>query len=162
MARRHHKHPYLMTALLAGQDWFENSLQSILRSEGFRPVTKSQANVLNCMTVGEFKPSVIAKRMRLSRQALSHIVKSMVEADLVVVAPDPVDGRSIQLQFSPRAQGIRDAARSALLAMEVVLERRIGRHTVEELWRALDADWGDYIETRAQLESLLKRTMKRR
>lgn len=152
-----HKHPYLLSALLTAQDWFENSLQEILRSQGFKPATKSQAAVLTYMNAGERKPSVIAKKMRLSRQAISHIVKSLVDAELLVTLPDPSDGRSIRLDFHPKAEGIREASRNALSSLEELLKRRIGQYTVQDLWRALDADWGEEIGSRDELDSLLNR-----
>jgi DNA-binding MarR family transcriptional regulator len=150
-----------MSALLAAQDWFENSLQDILRSQGFNPATKSQAAVLNYMSSGEFKPSTIARKMRLSRQALSHIVKSMVEADLVITLPDPSDKRAIRLEFSPKAEKIRVASRIALSSLEELLAGRIGTHTVDDLWRALDVDWGNRIETKSELDEILIRKPRR-
>lgn len=148
-------HKYLISALLSGQEWFENSLQAIIESQGFQPANKSQAAVLAYMSAGEFRPSSIARRMRLSRQAISHIVKSMVDDDLVVVTQDEFDRRSKRLEFSPRAQSIREASAQALQDLEVLLERRIGSVTVADLRRALTADWGQHVSSRDRLDELL-------
>ncbi len=85
----------------------------------------------------------------------------MVDADLVIVLPDPSDKRSIRLEFSPKAEKIRVASRVALSSLEELLAGRIGTHTVDDLWRALDADWGNRIETKSELDEILIRKPRR-
>lgn len=150
------RHTYLISALLSAQDWFENSLQAIIESQGYKPVNKSQAAVLAYMSSGEFRPSAIARRMRLSRQAISHIVKSMVDANLVIVEPDELDGRSKRLEFSPKAKALREVSAQALEDLEELLARRIGPLTVADLRRAVNADWGDYVKSRSELDEFLR------
>jgi DNA-binding MarR family transcriptional regulator len=86
----------------------------------------------------------------------------MVDADLVITLPDPSDKRSIRLEFSPNTEKIRAASRIALSSLEELLARRIGMHTVDDLWRALDVDWGNYIETKSELDEMLNRKPRRK
>ncbi len=124
-------------------------------------MNKSQATVLLYLSLGESRPSTIAQKMNLSRQAISHIIKEMVAADLIVVKRDETDGRSKVLAFSPKADVIRQTSKNTLNDLETLLTRGIGSITVAELKRALAADGGDYVKTREELDALLAREMTR-
>lgn len=167
MATQQRRHRYLMSGLLEAWDWFDNGLQNVLRSRGLRSLNKSQSMMVLYISAGVSRPIEIAKKMRLSRQAIRHIANQLIRVGLVEAHADPRDRRSKVLVLSRKAAEIRNVAAETIFALEHVLERRIGAKRVAMVRDALERDWGAPIAGRMDLEALeaapkRKRTTSRR
>jgi DNA-binding MarR family transcriptional regulator len=136
-----------MSGLLGGWDWFDNALQNILREEGFRPLNKSQSMMIIYIFAGVRRPAEIARKMRLSRQAIRYIEKQLVCMGMIRSIVDPDDRRSKILVLSDDAMDHRSAARRIIFAMEHSLAQRIGIANVAALRAVLDLDWGPTIRS---------------
>src|SRR5271170_153839 len=143
---KQYRNRFVMLDLLEGWDWFESSLQRVLRASGFRPLNKSQAMMMTYISAGVTRPTEIAKKMRLSRQAVGHIYKALIARGILIVRDDPTDARSIILGFPKSADKIRGAAANALNELEAELQKRIGQKKFDNMRDALDLEWGPTSE----------------
>jgi DNA-binding MarR family transcriptional regulator len=139
-------HRYLMSGVLEAWDWFDNALQHLVKAGGFRPLNKSQSMMVLYISAGIVRPIEIARKMRLSRQAIRHIANQLVEMDIVSAKDDPTDGRSIVLGFTAKSNDIRTFAENAILDLEDLLRTRIGANNYRDLRRILELDWGPVVK----------------
>lgn len=146
-------HRYLMSGVLEAWDWFDNALQHLVKAGGFRPLNKSQSMMVLYISAGVVRPIEIARKMRLSRQAIRHIANQLAEMDIVVAKDDPTDGRSIILGFTAKSNDIRTFAEHAILDLEDLLRTRIGAGNYRDLRRLLELDWGPVVKEPSLLPS---------
>jgi DNA-binding MarR family transcriptional regulator len=144
-------HRLIMSGLLEGWDWFDNGLQNVLREAGFRPLNKSQSMMVLYISAGVRRPIEIARKMRLSRQAIRHIANQLIDLDVIASRDDDGDGRSKILEFSEHATDLRTAAQATVDKLEALLRARLGREDFEILRRILRRDWGETVKGRADL-----------
>lgn len=149
------QHQYIMSGLLEGWDWFDNALQRVLDDMGLGNYTKSQSMVILYVSAGVSKPSEVAKRMRLSRQAIRHIQCQLEELGIIRVERHPGDARVKRLVFNEDAVELGETARNIILALEGELAKRVGEANVAALRTVLDMDWGSPIGGLNELPALL-------
>ncbi len=134
-----------MAGLTRALDWFDNSLQNVLRSSGFEPLHRTQSMILMHIALGIDRPADIAREMGLTRQNVHHMAKSLIDAGVIQSAPDPEDPRRNLYRLSEESGELRDLALETLARIEQALEQRIGRRRFDGLKSALAADWGPEI-----------------
>lgn len=139
------KYPFLMLGLLDAWEWFDDSLQTLVRNAGFKPLNRSQSLMMLYILMGVQRPTEIAKRARLSRQAIAHIASQLVEREIIVSTEDPTDRRSIVLSFATDSSGIRGFASDALRDLEDELRLRLGAEHYSQLVALLEEDWGEPV-----------------
>lgn len=132
-------------------DWFDNSLQNVLSSRGFKTLHRTQSMIMVHVASGIESPADIAREMGLTRQNVHHMTKTLISEGLIEQAPDPKDPRRTLYRLAGDAAEIRDVALETLGKLEVVLIKRIGAEAVAHLGRALAADWGEEIQSDADL-----------
>ncbi|BCW87618.1 hypothetical protein sos41_07480 [Alphaproteobacteria bacterium SO-S41] len=135
-----------MAGLLEGWDWFDNALQAQLKSGGFEGYNKSQSMMIMYVSSGVRRPAEIARKMRLSRQAIGHIAGQLLDMKVLEANPDADDGRSVVLGFSPRARSLQTTAQKIIATLEDRLEQRIGARKMAALIEILNIDWGAAID----------------
>jgi DNA-binding MarR family transcriptional regulator len=145
------RHQYIMSGLLEAWDWFDNSLQNVLRDRGYPPLNKSQSMMMMYVSIGIKRPSEIARKMRLSRQAIAHIADQLISMELIHAREDPTDGRSKILEFSATSKRERVFAEETIQRLEWMLAKRIGSRKVSSLLKSLNADWGDPVKSNEEL-----------
>jgi DNA-binding MarR family transcriptional regulator len=148
---REDRHAFLMSGLLEGWDWFDNGLQNVLRSSGFPSLNKSQSMMVLYMSAGVQRPIEIARKMRLSRQAISHIGSQLADMGIVTTQPDPRDGRSKVLVFTDQSERLRTFAAETIRGLEAELAARLGEGAVETLQEVLNLDWGEVIKSKRDI-----------
>jgi len=79
----------------------------------------------------------LAARARLSKQAVTGLVKLCEDADLVVRERDPDDGRAFRIQLSARGRQLRALAERELLSLDAELVASLGKTNHAALRRAL-------------------------
>lgn len=136
------KSPLLMINLLSALYWFDDALQAALKTAGWQPVSRAQSLLLANIAAGEHRASRLARNLGVTRQAVGQMLNELVARDLIVMEPDPDDGRARIATFSPTAVPLRQAAIEVLESLEEELARRIGAQTMRGLRTALGADWG--------------------
>lgn len=82
---------------------------------GLRPVHDA---VLAYLDADGTRPSVLAQRARLSRQAITQLVDELEELGVVARGPDPADGRAKIIHYTPAALEVFEASRDVIAGIE--------------------------------------------
>lgn len=151
-----------MSGLLEGWDWFDNGLQNAVKAAGFRPLNKTQSMMVMYLFSGVQRPIEIARKMRLSRQAIRHISNELIQIGMVRARPDPSDGRSLILSFTTQSAKLRDYAEASIRHLESELIDRIGRRRFRILQETMNLDWGPVVNDFAEVNLDRRRTPRTR
>lgn len=136
---------YLIVPLLEAFYWYDESLRNYLQQHGWPEVTRPQSIIMVNIIQGVNRPSDIARRIGVSRQAVHEVVNQMVEAKYVNLRTDPEDGRAKIIVITKLGMRRRKDAQAAMRAITAQLARRIGKHNVASLVAAFDEDWGEPV-----------------
>jgi len=79
----------------------------------------------------------IARRARLSKQAMTTMVRLLERDGLVERRPDPQDGRAALVFLTHRARAFRPVAEAALRELDRLARRRLGTGTADTVSAAL-------------------------
>lgn len=139
------KSDYLIVPLLAGFEWFDESLQMSLREAGWPHLTRPESMVMMHVQMDVNRPADIARSLRLTRQAVHSTINALVERGVFELADDPTDGRIRIVQLTPMGKAMRQDAQKIVDHLSKELGRRIGARRVKALREAFDADWGSPI-----------------
>lgn len=137
----------LLRTLMHAYYWFDDGLQAYMqrRADGFS-LPRAQSMIMVCLTEGVTSPIELARRLKVSKQAIRQSLRAMIESGVVTVEPDPENGRQRVVRVTERGQAMRDIAQRGLPLLEEELARRIGRDRLEALHDVLNADWGPLPE----------------
>jgi DNA-binding MarR family transcriptional regulator len=135
----------IFAELVKAIDWYDVSLQSILAGRGMQSFNRTQSVMLIHIAEGIIKPSDIAHDMGATRQNIHAMAKPLIDANIIEVVPDPVDGRSKQYVFCEDSLELRDTVLQLLKHLDRKLGDRIGKGDLKEMKRALSRDWGEII-----------------
>ena len=117
---------------------FNELLMERFAARGYGDVRPSFGSILvplfdqDGVRVGE-----LATRARLSKQALTGLVKLCESADLVVRERDPHDGRAFRIRLSARGRELRAVAERELRSLDAELVASLGKTNHAALRRAL-------------------------
>jgi DNA-binding MarR family transcriptional regulator len=117
---------------------FNERLAAGFAEHGFPEVRPSYGSVLvplfeqDGLRLGE-----LAARARLSKQAITGLVKLCEDDGLVVRERDPDDGRAFRLRLSERGRDVRAVAEAVAGELEDELVRSLGNDDYQALERAL-------------------------
>lgn len=125
--------------------WIDEGLQSNLQMRGGPEITHSQSMIIMLIGEGIRRPSAIAERLGVSRQAVHQSIRDLIDVDVVELVPDPRDGRAKVARLSKKGAPIHRKARRILEKLEVELAGRIGKRRTASLREALEQDWGDPV-----------------
>lgn len=129
--------------LLRAFVWMDESLQRNIRERGGPKVTHSQSMVILTIGEGIGRPSAIAERLGVSRQAIHQCLRELSRLNLVELVADPEDGRAKIARLNKRGLPTQLLAREVLSELEIELEKRLGKRALGNLRKALEADWGN-------------------
>jgi DNA-binding MarR family transcriptional regulator len=132
----------LLGTLLRAFYWMDDGLQAEMRRRAGFSLPRAQSMIMVALSERISTQAELAKRLKVSKQAIQQALRPMVEQGLVRIDPDPDNGRQRLVRMTPRGEAMRDVAHDALQALERELARRIGRDRVEALHDALNAEWG--------------------
>lgn len=165
----------LMSGLLHAYYWMDESLQNHIKAAGLPAGSRTQSLVWANIADGVRRPSELAQRIGISRQAIQQILADMQKRQLIELVPDPHDGRGKQVQYSERGREMGYVLMQAIENINQQLEQRLGKQAVNMLSQLLvDADWGEPVSTsldasgaqsagqnRPALEDVVERVSKR-
>jgi len=123
--------------------WMDDSLQANIRKRGGPKVSHSQSMIIMAIGEGIRRPSAIADRLGVSRQAIHQSLRELIDIGLVELVPDPEDGRAKMAKLSRAGAPIQRMAYDILQELEVELGKRIGKRRVTALRDALEINWGE-------------------
>lgn len=132
----------LLLGLLQAFYWCDESLQNYLRSRGWPQVTRPQSMVMAHIALGVNRPSDIARNMDVSRQAIHATINQMVDLGMVVLSPDPTNGRVKIVTPTKLGETMRVDAQQAMAIQTEELSRRLGEDDTRRLYDILSRAWG--------------------
>ncbi len=133
---------YLIVPLLAGFEWFDESLQMSLREAGWPHLTRPESMVMMHVQMNIVRPADIARSLRLTRQAVHSTINALVDRGVFELVNDPEDGRIKIVQLTPMGNAMRQDAQKIVDSLTEELGRRIGTKNVKALRDAFGRDWG--------------------
>jgi DNA-binding MarR family transcriptional regulator len=107
-----------------------------LHERGFDDLAAAHLTVLQYPGPQGMRPSDLAARLRMSKQALNYLLGELERLGYVERHPDPEDRRSRRITLTPRCEAAALAIREAVTEMEREWARRLGKDRFTEL-RAL-------------------------
>ena len=134
---------HLLLSLLQGFYWFDEGLQNYLQARGWPAVTRPQSMVMANIVLGVRRPSEIARRLGVSRQAIHATLNQMVELGMVALVDDPTNGRVKEVTVTPQGERMRLDAQRAMVIMGDELGRRLGKAQLLKTAQLLHEDWGE-------------------
>ena len=125
--------------------WMDEGLQQNIRRRGGPSITHSQSLIIMSIGEGITRPSAIAERLGVSRQAIHQSLRELINVGLVDLVPDPDDGRAKLARLSKTGAPIQLMALEILGQLETELGKRIGKRRLQQLRATLEQDWGDSV-----------------
>jgi len=136
-------HTNLSQLIVRAFYWLDEGLQGNLQKRGGPEITHSQSMIMMLIVEGIRRPSAIAERLGVTRQAVHQSLREMIDVGIVELVPDPRDGRAKVARLSRKGAPIHRKARKILEQLEAELSDRIGKRQVASLRASLERDWGD-------------------
>ena len=117
---------------------FNERLVARFAERGFPEVRASYGSVLVPLFAGgPLRPGEIAARARLSKQAMTGLVRQCEDAGLVARERDPADGRAYRISLTDRGRALQAVAEAALDELDHELAARLGSRRRDALIEAL-------------------------
>jgi DNA-binding MarR family transcriptional regulator len=117
---------------------FNEVLMARFAERGFPEVRASYGSVLVPLFEQDgLRPSEIGARARLSKQAMTSLVKACEQDGLVARDRDPADGRAFRVSLTGRGRELRAVAGELLRELDRELVAVLGRRDRDALVRAL-------------------------
>jgi DNA-binding MarR family transcriptional regulator len=132
----------MLLNLLQGFYWFDEGLQNYLSTCGWPDVTRPQSMVMANIIMGVTRPSEIARRLGVSRQAIHVTINSMIDLDMVELVDDPESKRVKVVKLTTVGEAMRVDAKTAMRMMVTELASRLGEKRLQQAAAVLGADWG--------------------
>lgn len=123
--------------------WADEGLQNALKRKGWPTITRAQSLVFVNIGEGVTRPSDIASRVGVTRQAIHQTINELVEMGFLKLEPDPRDRRAKVVVYTDTGARIGRDAVEALRQVERSLSSRIGEARVNALREALTQEWGE-------------------
>ena len=144
----HNKNEYSIktfSGLVKAVDWYDVSLQAILKDLDLKSVNRTQSMVLTYIARGVTRPCEIAKEMGTTRQNIHAVGQSLISKNILEQLPDPFDRRSKIYSFSDDGLLLRNKVLMILDYLDKKLSHKVGKDKMRALHAALEEDWGDYV-----------------
>jgi DNA-binding MarR family transcriptional regulator len=114
-------------------------IHQALAAEGYNDIRAEHLAVLQYPGPDGERPSTLAARARMSRQAINHLVGNLERAGYLERHTDPADPNARLIRLTPRGRRLMRQIEAAVDALEQEWASDLGEERVEEL-RATIAD----------------------
>ena len=130
--------PPLIGALLR-MPWeaVQRCMLELLHERGFDDLDAAHLNVFQYPGPQGARPSELAARLRISKQALNYLLGELERLGYLERRPDPDDLRSKRIVLTPRGTSAILVIRDAVAEMETAWSKRLGPKRFAQLRRLL-------------------------
>jgi DNA-binding MarR family transcriptional regulator len=97
-----------------------------LRERGFDDLDAAHLNVFQYPGPQGARPSELAARLRISKQALNYLLRELERLDYIARRPDPEDLRSKRVALTPRGTSAINVIREAVAEIEATWSQQLG------------------------------------
>lgn len=109
------------------------------REAGARVLTPALVRLLPHLTVDGVRPTELARRIEVSKQAVGQALGDLAARGFVEQVPDPADGRGRLVRLTREGVAAFDHGRGVLAFYERELAARLGAGKIEKLRTTLNA-----------------------
>ena len=154
--------PPLIGALLR-MPWevVQHRMLERLHERGFDDLDAAHLNVFQYPGPQGARPSELAARLRISKQALNYLLGELERLDYLERRPDPDDQRSNRVALTPRGASAINVIREAVGEMEATWTQRLGAKRFAEL-RGLLLELNELSDGRGSRSDLPEERTRRR
>lgn len=128
---------HLLLLLVLAERHLVNALQEHLVAAGFVDHRVVHHNVMAHVTYDGIRLTELAERAGITKQAMSELVRDLVQLGYLRTRPDPEDGRAKLITFTTRGRQAVDAATGAFRGIDRVLADQMGPGALEALRHSL-------------------------
>jgi DNA-binding MarR family transcriptional regulator len=111
----------------------QRRMLAALHERGFDDLDAAHLNVFQYPGPEGARPSELAARLRISKQALNYLLGELERSGYLERRPDPDDLRSKRVALSPRGASAVGVIREAVGELEVEWAKQLGEGRFEEL-----------------------------
>jgi DNA-binding MarR family transcriptional regulator len=115
----------------------QRRMLELLHERGFDDLDAAHLNVFQYPGPQGAKPSELAARQRISKQALNYLLGELERLDYLERRPDPDDQRAKRIVLTARGTSAILVIREAVAEMETAWSQRLGRKRFAELRKLL-------------------------
>lgn len=133
----------LLRTLVHATYWLDDGLQAYMQQHAGISLPRAQSMAMVYLTEGIDRPSDLAVKLAVSKQATQQVLKELQVKGLVEMQPDPNNGRQKRIVLTARGRELRSIAQRGLASLEALLVQRMGKPKLTGMCSALDADWGE-------------------
>jgi DNA-binding MarR family transcriptional regulator len=116
-----------------GASAVDAEIKAAQAEQGFDEIQPGHHTVLRHLGEDGARPSELAAKAGVSRQAVTKILDDLELLGLVEREPDPADGRGVIVRYTPRGLAALNVARARMNQ----LERRYASHVGADRWRTV-------------------------
>lgn len=131
----------LRTLLRTRLEWVEDHLMKNAEKNGYGYITPSMARLYSYIGEEPTPMSELARRLKISRQAVHQLVAEGISSDFLEVIDNPNDKRIKMVKFSTNGKKMSEIALAEIHQAEVELENHLGKDNIKELRRILELPW---------------------
>jgi DNA-binding MarR family transcriptional regulator len=117
----------------------DDIVMTTLDAAGYRDLSRAHGIVFDMLDPGGSRVTEMARRARVSKQAMGQLVAAVEDLGYVARAPDPADGRAQLVRITRRGEGAAAAGREGLESLEAAWRQIVGERRYELTRRALVA-----------------------
>jgi DNA-binding MarR family transcriptional regulator len=113
-------------------------VRAALAASGFDEIVPGHYIVLRNLGEDGARPSELAARAAVTRQAITKVVDDLERLGFVRRDPDPVDGRGVIVRYTDRGRAGLNVARKRMLSLEDEFAAQVGADRWAEARAVLD------------------------
>lgn len=122
--------------------WLDEGLQARLHDKGWPDISRAQSMLMVNIVSGVTRPSEIARRMGVSRQAIHSTIAQLIDKGVVTLEDDADDARHKRLSLTAFGEQMRGDAQGAMGELIAQITESVGQERFDKLFETLAADWG--------------------
>ncbi len=147
-----HRDPPIMTdsatlslahQIAGAQRWILDHLLRGLSDRSHNGLTGAQLIFLGELDCGPNHASEIARRLRMTRQAVHRMTRELSKRGILSLAGDPARRNQKTIRFTPYGEQVMADARNVLAALDIRLVQKLGRTGLKTLQELMDRGFGE-------------------
>lgn len=131
----------LRVLLRSRLEWIEDQLMQNAAKNGYGYITPSMARFYSYLGHAPVPMSELARRLKISRQAVHQLVTEGVDSGFLELLNSPTDKRIKMVQFSDQGKKMAEVALQEIDQAEEDLKAVLGAENVIQLRKILEMDW---------------------
>lgn len=131
----------LRTLLRSRLEWIEETLMQHAEKNGYGYISPATARLYSYLGNDAVAMSVLARQLKVSRQAVHQLVTEGVNAGFLELCDNPQDKRVKLVQFTAKGRKMSAVAMQELQDIEQQLMQHLGKEQVETLRNILQMPW---------------------